>query len=142
MSPAPAATRRSPRATAATRWAARSPRSRGRHPGRRGRRPAGRVLFEAQGLEYSIEQRDGRVFHQETRRDASGHIVARNEAEVQFAIGSGSQGVAYLVERDGFLFQSPMTWYPRQRRWDLSPGYEKGTSTSTGRSSPIACSAT
>jgi hypothetical protein len=65
---------------------------------------SGRVLFQAQGFEYSIEQRDGHVLHQETRRDASGHIVARNEAEVQFAIGSGRQGVAYLIERDGFLF--------------------------------------
>ena len=86
---------------------------------------SGRVLFRAQGFEYSIEQRDGHVLHQETRRDPSGHIVARNEAEVQFAIGSGRQGVAYLIERDGFLFLSPMTWYPRQHRWDLSPGYEK-----------------
>ncbi len=30
-----------------------------------------------------------------------------------------------LIERDGFLFQSPITWYVRQRKWDLSPGYEK-----------------
>ena len=85
----------------------------------------GRALFEAQGLEYSIEQRDGHVIHQETRRDASGRIVARNEAEVQFAVGSGRQGVAYLIERDGFLFQSPITWYAQKQRWDLSPGYEK-----------------
>ena len=51
--------------------------------------------------------------------------IAQNEAEVQFAVGSGRQGIAYLIERDGFLFQSPITWYPRERRWDLSPGYEK-----------------
>ena len=52
-----------------------------------------RPLFEAQGLEYSIEHRDGRVLHQETRRDSAGQIVARNEAEVQFVLGSGRQGV-------------------------------------------------
>jgi Flp pilus assembly protein TadD len=33
--------------------------------------------------------------------------------------------VAYLIERDGFLFQSPITWYVRKQKWDLSPGYEK-----------------
>jgi len=86
---------------------------------------SGQVLFEAQGLEYSIEKRDGRVIHQETRRDAAGRIIARNEAEVQFAVGSGTQGVGYLIERDGFLFQSPITWYARERRWDLSPNYDK-----------------
>jgi hypothetical protein len=84
----------------------------------------GRVLFEAGGLRYSIENRDGHVIHQETRRDASGRLVARNEAEVRFAVGFGRQGVAYLIERDGFLFQSPITWYARAGRWDLSPGYE------------------
>jgi len=85
---------------------------------------AGRTLFESQGIQYSIEHRHGHVFHQETRRDASGRMVARNEAEVQFVIGSGRQGAAYLVERDGFLFESPITWYSRRQRWDLSPGFE------------------
>src|SRR5262249_9073755 len=85
----------------------------------------GRVLFEAQGLEYSVALRDGRVIHQETRRDRSGRVLARREAEFQVAAGSGEQGVASLIERDGFLSQSPITWYSRERRWDLSPGYDK-----------------
>jgi hypothetical protein len=83
----------------------------------------GRPLFEAEGLEYSIERRDGRVFHRETRRDASGRVVARNEAEVKFVLGSGNQGASFLIDRDGFLFQSPISWYARQGRWDLSSGY-------------------
>jgi predicted CXXCH cytochrome family protein len=74
-------------------------------------------------LEYSIERRDGRVLHQETRRDASGRIIARNEAEVQFVLGSGSQGIGYLIERDGFVFQSPISWYVQKQKWDLAPGY-------------------
>jgi tetratricopeptide (TPR) repeat protein len=84
-----------------------------------------RPLFEAHGLQYSSETRDGRVFHQESRRNSSGQLIARNEAEVQFAMGSGRQAVAYLIERDGFLFESPITWYARAQKWDLSPGYEK-----------------
>jgi len=89
----------------------------------RGDEAGNRILFEAQGLQYSIENRDGRVIHKETRWDASGHIIAQNEAEVRFAVGSGRLGVAYLIEHDGFLFQSPIAWYPRERRWDLPPGY-------------------
>src|SRR5262249_29509133 len=88
----------------------------------------GRPLFEAQGLGYWIEHRDGRVIHKETRSDAQGRIIAQSEAEVQFVLGSGRQGVAYIVERDGFLFESPITWYPQKRRWDLSPGYESNNS--------------
>ena len=85
---------------------------------------SGRPLFEAQGLEYSIERRDGRVIHQETRRDQAGRTIARNEAEVQYVLGSGRRGLSYLIERDGFLVQSPITWYSQAGRWGLSPGYE------------------
>ena len=90
----------------------------------RGDEAGSRVLFEAQGLQYAIENRDGHTIHQETRRDAGGHIIAQNEAEVKFAVGSGRLGVAYLIEREGFLFQSPIAWYPRERQWDLPPGYQ------------------
>ena len=34
-------------------------------------------------------------------------------------------GIAYLIERDEFLFQSPIAWYARAQRWDLPPGYQK-----------------
>jgi predicted CXXCH cytochrome family protein len=83
-----------------------------------------RPEFSAQGFQYSVDHRGGRVIHKETRRDAQGRIIAQNEAEVQFVLGSGRQGLAFLMDRDGFLFESPITWYSRERRWDLSPGYE------------------
>ena len=86
---------------------------------------AGAVLFEAGGLQYSIENRDGHVMHVETRRATSGEIVAQSAAEVQFTVGSGRQATGYLIERDGFLFQSPITRYVQPERWDLSPGFEK-----------------
>ena len=54
---------------------------------------------------------------------ASGRVVARNEAEVRFVLGSGKLGASFLIDRDGFLFQSPISWYARQGRWDLSSGY-------------------
>ncbi len=85
----------------------------------------GRPLFVSHGLEYSIENRAGHVFHQESRRDATGQVITRNEAEVHFLIGSGRRAVGYLVKRDGFLFESPITWYTQKQRWDLSPGFER-----------------
>ena len=84
----------------------------------------GQTLFASQGLEYSIAHRDGHVLHRETRREVAGKIVAMNEAEVQFIVGSGRHGASYLIDHDGFLFESPMTWYSRKQRWDLSPGFE------------------
>jgi hypothetical protein len=79
--------------------------------------------FESQGLRYAVEHRGGRLIHSEERRDDRGAVVARVEAEVRYVLGSGTRGLSYLVDRDGFLFQSPIGWYTQQRRWDLSPGY-------------------
>jgi hypothetical protein len=85
---------------------------------------AERAEFEFQGRFYSIERRGSRVVHRETRRDRSGRAVALLEADVRYVIGSGRQGFSYLIERDGFLFESPITWYTKDARWGLSPGYE------------------
>ena len=79
--------------------------------------------FEAQGLRYAVEHRDGRLIHSEERRNAQGGVVTRVEAEIRYVLGSGVRGLSYLVDRDGFLFQSPIGWYSQQRRWGLSPGY-------------------
>ena len=64
-----------------------------------------------------------------TRRSSgmpAGRVVSRNEAEARYVIGSGEQAMAFLLERgDGYLFESPITWYSGKRKWDLSPGYER-----------------
>ncbi len=93
-----------------------------------GGRSDGWVEFECGGLVYSVERTGSRVVHREMRRDRSGRVVAGIEADVRYAIGSGRQGVSYLFERDGFLFQSPITWYAKGERWGLSPGFENRTS--------------
>jgi Flp pilus assembly protein TadD len=93
--------------------------------------------FEALGSRFEIERRGQRVFHREMFR-AGGVEVERLEAEVAYVMGSGSQGRSYLVERGGFLFQSPISWYaPDSSRgavpdwffprpvWDLSPTYHE-----------------
>jgi Flp pilus assembly protein TadD len=79
--------------------------------------------IEVKGVQYTIEHRDGRVLHKATRHEADGASFAQIEAEVQFAIGSGTRGVSFLINRDGFLFQSPIAWFSQERRWDISPGY-------------------
>jgi Flp pilus assembly protein TadD len=80
---------------------------------------------EHNGVEYTIENRDGRVFHKAARHGADGKSFAEIEAEVRFALGSGTRGISYLIEREGFLFQSPIAWFAPQQRWDTSPGYSE-----------------
>ncbi len=85
---------------------------------------AGHNPFQFGGLTYQVEQQDGRTLHRESAHDEAGRLVAAVEAEAAYAIGSGRRGRSYLIERDGFLFQSPITWYPQEQRWDLSPVYK------------------
>ena len=94
----------------------------GRRGGPADRRRRG-VAVRVEGGAIHVERRDGRLIHKATRRDADGGALSEVEAEVRYALGSGTRGIAYLIERDGFLFQSPIAWFAQQRRWDISPGY-------------------
>ena len=79
------------------------------------------IEFISHGLTYAIERKDGRIIHSETRLDDQGRPLARVEAEVKYSVGSGHRGLSYLIERDGFLMQSPISWYTQEKRWDISP---------------------
>lgn len=73
--------------------------------------------------EYGVETVDGVIQHYEQFRDAEGMVVYHQTEPIEFAVGSGQRGRSYLLNRDGVLFMSPVTWYSEGARWDLSPGY-------------------
>lgn len=74
---------------------------------------------------FSVEVRDGKVYHREERRDGAGKTVATSECEARYVVGSGTRGKSYLVDRDGHLFMSPISWYAEKHIWDLSPGFDE-----------------
>ncbi|MCI0642961.1 MAG: tetratricopeptide repeat protein [Gemmataceae bacterium] len=84
-----------------------------------------KTAFEANGFHYEVKERDGKVFHREIKKDAKGDVVYEHEEEVSFVLGSGTRGRSYLINRDGALVQSPISWYSQKGIWDLSPGYQK-----------------
>jgi hypothetical protein len=81
--------------------------------------------FEAQGYQYLVQRRGRRLFHKEVRRGPGGEILAETEAEVAYVLGSGQRGFSFLINRKGYLFQSPISWYSQKKRWDLAAGYQK-----------------
>jgi hypothetical protein len=85
----------------------------------------GRASFEAFGLGYVAERRGDRLFHKEIVTGPDGGVVASVENEVRLVLGSGRRGKGYLVEEDGYVFQSPISWYTQKGIWDLSPGYQQ-----------------
>jgi tetratricopeptide (TPR) repeat protein len=77
--------------------------------------------FQAGGFLFSIEPRGEKVFHKTVRLDSSQQPLGQSEVEVQFALGAGTRGRSYLINRDGLVFQSPISWYSERQVWDLSP---------------------
>lgn len=80
--------------------------------------------FSRGNREYRVERAGGKVVHHELQRDARGAVIYDQGIEIRYAIGSGMHGRSYLIERDGRLFASSISWYSQPGRWDLSPGYE------------------
>ncbi|MFO0912347.1 MAG: tetratricopeptide repeat protein [Pirellulales bacterium] len=83
--------------------------------------------FERGGLRYEVKQVDSQVVHgRSVVVDANASQQGTDlheEAVMSWAVGSGHHGRSYLFEQDGRMLMSPITWYPQQQRWDLSPGY-------------------
>jgi predicted CXXCH cytochrome family protein len=78
--------------------------------------------FERFGNQFSVERRENRLFHKETDLSApeGGHFT--QEVEISYVLGSGTHGRSYLIDRNGYLFQSSISWYENKPGWDLSPG--------------------
>lgn len=43
---------------------------------------------------------------------------------LSYTVGSGENGLTFLIRRGDFLFQAPLSYYSKTGKWDLSPGYE------------------
>ena len=72
---------------------------------------------------YSIERTSEGVFHHERLINGDGQTVYDQALKIDYALGSGTQGKSFLINRDGLMFHSPIDWYGRAGKWDLAPGY-------------------
>lgn len=80
------------------------------------------------GRRYQVYRRDGELRHREILLsgsvESSAEPVVLADYDVDWVIGSGRHSRSYLLEIDGFLVESPMTWYSKRQEWDMSPGYD------------------
>ncbi len=58
---------------------------------------------------------------------------------IDYFIGSNAAGRTYLREREGYLFELPVTWYAQKQAWDASPGYEKDSEVRLTRAVEPTC---
>lgn len=87
--------------------------------------PVAHNPFQALDFHFIVEQRAPGLVHAAQKRDARNRVVAEAATPAAYAIGSGVRGRSYLFNRDGYLFQSPISWYSQKNIWDLSPLFER-----------------
>jgi predicted CXXCH cytochrome family protein len=87
--------------------------------------PDANPVFERIGFRFAAEQVGDRMVQRAQRLDAGGRVLAEAVYDVAFSVGSGTRGRSYLVERDGSLLQTPVSWYAEKNGWDLSPGFTR-----------------
>ena len=80
---------------------------------------------EGTGRVYRNYRQDGKLRHRESLRTPDGEELVLGDYPVRYVIGSGNHSRSYLVDIDGFLVESPLTWYASRQEWSLSPGYDK-----------------
>ena len=68
-------------------------------------------------------RKGGQLWHRELLRTNGPEEVVLSEFPVKYVVGSGAHSRTYVVEADGFLIESPVTWYESRKAWDMSPGY-------------------
>ena len=84
-----------------------------------------RFFHAPSGRHYRMVRRNGRFFQQRYQLQ-QGREVNLFEQEVHYVIGSGNHARSYLnLSTGGVLTQLPATWYSQEKRWGISPGYDR-----------------
>ena len=86
--------------------------------------PDGRFDHELSKSRYEVRRKDGQMWHRELLLTHGDEEVLLQEYPVKYVTGSGRHSLTYLVEEDGFLMESPITWYTSRKAWGMSPGYD------------------
>lgn len=88
---------------------------------------------------YEVRRKDGRMWHRELLLTGGKEEVLLQEYPVTYVTGSGRHSLTYVVEDDGFMMESPITWYASRKAWGMSPGYNRPNHSSFEREIGETC---
>jgi hypothetical protein len=77
------------------------------------------------GVRYQVSKQPEGFTLAYTQKQPAGSSEIRGTQELTYFIGSGNVGRSYLFSVTGFLFQAPVSYYARSKKWDLAPGYQQ-----------------
>jgi tetratricopeptide (TPR) repeat protein len=73
---------------------------------------------------FQVYREGSDVYQSESEIGAGGETAFKVAFKLEFAVGSGVNGFSYAVRRGDYLFEAPLSYYSRTKKWDVSPGYE------------------
>lgn len=65
--------------------------------------------------------------------------IYRRLEKVSYIVGSGQHTNSHILNINGYLHQAPITFYTQKGRWDLAPGFEKGSNSRFDRKIEMEC---
>ncbi len=87
---------------------------------------SGRATFSAGPFDLEVEKSAEGVRHRIRVRGSNPIPVPEVVLPVEVAIGSGTRGRSYLTVDRGSVWQTPVSWFGPDQKWDLSPGFRLG----------------
>jgi predicted CXXCH cytochrome family protein len=101
--------------------------------------PDGSFPHAASGQTCTIYRAEGKLRHRCAAGDSHGQEYVAEDHPIRFLIGSGRHTRSYLAEIDGFLCESPLTWYVSRQAWGMSPGYDRPNHRGFERAADATC---
>lgn len=99
----------------------------------------GSFFHAASGRHYRVYRQNGEFRHREAVLDEEGREIAAADYAVRYLVGSGHHTRSYLIDVDGFLCESPITWYVSRQAWEISPGYDRANHRGFERAADASC---
>jgi hypothetical protein len=101
--------------------------------------PDGSFEHARTGRTYRVYRQGKELRHEESLRTRDGMEIGRADVPVRYVVGSGHFTRTYLAETDGFLHESPITWYASKQSWGMSPGYDTPSHWGFERPTAVGC---
>ena len=84
-----------------------------------------RVYHGPSKRHYEMVQDDGTFLFRRYQLDEDGRRINELQRKIDWVIGSGHHSRGYLFQTEaGELFELPVVWYTKTRRWGMAPGYD------------------
>ena len=73
---------------------------------------------------FEVYSEEDKLYQSESGIGADGKASFTDAHPVDWIVGAGVNGLGAILQRDGYLFQAPLSFYSKPMSWDPSPGYE------------------